>query len=359
MKGTSMQQPAPGSKSTKFVAANPLDPMIKPFDDNLNDDQRDMQQELANNVNSRLEKAVAELQEKHRTGQNEVDDPDRAPTGPAYQAIRMQQQQQLQQQQQNQRLQQQQQQHDQEAAQQMAQLSMNDDNDDDNDDDEFDDLLNDPELDDLREHRLDQMKLAHEQKLDRLSKGHGQYRTIAQDEFLPECNTNDGLVVVHFCQPSFERCQIMDQHLQTLATQYLECKFVRLLAEKAPFFVQKLQVRTLPTLLLFHRGKLMERLVGFEGLTPPPPSSIAATTTTPYHGGMKQQQQPTDQFETWRLAKWMADHAGGVIRYKGPTGQERDDLLEKKAAQRQHGNKGGVYRGGSAWNRRFDAGDEE
>ena len=56
-----------------------------------NDGDKDIQEQLAENVNKRLEKALEELQEKHRTGTNEVDDPDRAPTGPAYQMIRQQQ----------------------------------------------------------------------------------------------------------------------------------------------------------------------------------------------------------------------------------------------------------------------------
>ena len=30
--GMSMQEPAPGAKSAKFVAANPLDPMLRPLE---------------------------------------------------------------------------------------------------------------------------------------------------------------------------------------------------------------------------------------------------------------------------------------------------------------------------------------
>jgi hypothetical protein len=35
---------------------------------------------LAENVNKRLENAIAELQERHRTGTAEMDHPDRTPT---------------------------------------------------------------------------------------------------------------------------------------------------------------------------------------------------------------------------------------------------------------------------------------
>ena len=43
--------------------------------------------------------------------------------------------------------------------------------------------------------------------------------------------------------------------------------FLYINAEKAPFFVEKLHVRTLPTLCLFIDGKMKDKLVGFEGLS--------------------------------------------------------------------------------------------
>jgi len=248
-----------------------------------------------------------------------VDDPDRAPTGPTYKAMRAAQQLQKQQ-------------IVRETEQQLEKIQITDDGgdvgDDDDDDDEFDDLLDDPALDELRDRRLGQMKQAHDQKLEHLGKGHGQYRMITQDEFLPECNT-DSSVVVHFCHESFERCKIMDEHLKQLCVQYLECKFVRILAEKAPFFVEKLQVRTLPTLLVFKQGKLVDRLTGFQGLTP---------DSVDIHNTDKAKE---DQFETWRLAKWIADHTG-AFQYRGPVGEERESMMEQKAANR----KGAIYRGG-------------
>lgn len=39
------------------------------------------------------------------------------------------------------------------------------------------------------------------------------------------------------------RCKVMDMRLGELAPRHLETKFLRIDAEKAPFFVQKLQVR--------------------------------------------------------------------------------------------------------------------
>lgn len=62
------------------------------------------------------------------------------------------------------------------------------------------------------------------------------------------------------------RCKIMDKHLALLAPQHPEAKFIKIDAEKAPFFVGKLQVQVLPTLVFFEEGVAKERLQGFQGL---------------------------------------------------------------------------------------------
>ncbi|DAZ92637.1 TPA: hypothetical protein N0F65_003450 [Lagenidium giganteum] len=140
--------------------------------------------------------------------------------------------------------------------------------DDDDDDDAFmDELENDPELERLREARMRQLKQAYQEKQQLLSKGHGEYREIGQDEFLKEV-TSSPLVLVHFYHRDFERCKIMDMHMDRLARRHIECKFLKINAEKAPFFVEKLVVRVLPTVICFKDGiAFPERVLGFEGLT--------------------------------------------------------------------------------------------
>jgi len=74
-----------------------------------------------------------------------------------------------------------------------------------------------------------------------LIKGHGKYTEIVETEFLPNV-TGSKFVVVHFYHKDFERCKIVDHHLRQIASTHVEAKFVYLDAEKAPFFIQKLQV---------------------------------------------------------------------------------------------------------------------
>lgn len=94
---------------------------------------------------------------------------------------------------------------------------------------------------------------------------YGEYTEILESEFLPYV-TKAEYSAVHFFHKDFERCKIIDKHLQLIAPQHKECKFLKLDAEKSPFFIQKLAVQVLPTICLFKDGVLVDRVVGFEEL---------------------------------------------------------------------------------------------
>ena len=95
--------------------------------------------------------------------------------------------------------------------------------------------------------------------------GHGEYTDINEQEFLPTV-TKTQLCVLHFYHKDFERCKIIDMHLAKIAREHLECRFIKIDAEKAPFFVTKLQVQVLPSVIMFDNGLAVDRIVGFEEL---------------------------------------------------------------------------------------------
>ena len=115
-----------------------------------------------------------------------------------------------------------------------------DDEDDDNnkadngDDDDY-------ELRQIKEARMRQIRSQHQQKIENLGKGHGQYREITQDEFIQEI-TSSMIVICHFFHRDFQKCEIMNLHLSKLAQRHIESKFVRINAEKTPFFVEKVRI---------------------------------------------------------------------------------------------------------------------
>ena len=98
-----------------------------------------------------------------------------------------------------------------------------------------------------------------------MAKGHGHYSEIVEEEFLPAV-TKTKFCVVHFYHQDFERCKIIDHHLKKIAPAHMEARIMSINAEKCPFFVAKLQVQVLPTIVCFMDGIAIDRIVGFEEL---------------------------------------------------------------------------------------------
>merc|ERR1719164_245556 len=131
------------------------------------------------------------------------------------------------------------------------------------DDDNFDDLLNDKELDDLQAKRLADLQKKHALEKQFHAQGHGEYREITEEEFLKEvCGSQ--WVVIHFYHKEFFRCKIVDKHLRIIAQKHLSCKFLTLDAEKAPFFITKLAIQMLPTVIVFKDGVVSDQFAGFD-----------------------------------------------------------------------------------------------
>jgi hypothetical protein len=321
MPPSSNQNPTGNSKAAKFVAANPLAPLADPFSgiggNNDNEDETTtLQKEVSNNVQKRLEKAMEELKEKHRTGTNEVDDVDRAPTGTAYRELHRRQRElakavetNRQREEERNRVEENQQILNVREHMRRMKENANDENSSSGDDDsgdEFDHLLDeeDEELTAIRQARIAQLKQQQSQHAMHLSLGHGSLRTITESEFLSECTGSSKYVIVHFYNDEFERCKIMDFHLKIVAREHMEAKFLRLDAGKAPFFVTKFRIRTLPSLFVYDEGREIGRLTGFDGLASNP--------------------QKPDEWHTGRLQEWLSET--GAIRYEKPSEEVAEEM---------------------------------
>ena len=131
------------------------------------------------------------------------------------------------------------------------------------------------------------------------------YREIVEEEFLKEvCGSVH--VVVHFYHDEFIRCKVMDNHLKKVAYDHYGCKFLKINAEKAPFFVTKLGIQVLPTVAVFKDGKVVDLLMGFEDI-----------------GGK-------DDFKTPALENWLAMQ--GCIKLKKKKTGDDDDESEDSAS---------------------------
>ncbi|GAQ80263.1 thioredoxin domain-containing protein [Klebsormidium nitens] len=130
---------------------------------------------------------------------------------------------------------------------------------------DMDDLEDDPELEKLHADRIAALKRESEKRASLQQKGHGEYKEIEEAEFLAEV-TGSERVVCHFYHHEFERCKIVDKHLRLVVGKYFDTKFIKVDAEKCPFFVTKLGIKVLPCVILFKNGVAIDRIVGFEEL---------------------------------------------------------------------------------------------
>ena len=126
----------------------------------------------------------------------------------------------------------------------------------------------DSEEERIMQKELEKMRKTAESKREELAKKikndkYGDYTEIIETEFLDTMLKNEK-VVCHFYHKDFERCKIIDKHLRIIAPNHRETLFVKIDAEKAPFFTAKLNVRVLPTIILFIKGKAVHRFIGFQ-----------------------------------------------------------------------------------------------
>lgn len=304
-----MQNSAPGGKSMKFQnGLNPFTPFLSRPGEEMDSESK----ALVANLDQRL---------KLNQGRESTNN-----FQPGAQAAAQQQQMQMQQQQMMMQQQQQMQQTQMMPPPGEEKKKKKDDADDSDsfeDSDFEDDLDEDGAIAAFRARRLAELQQAHQQESEQKAKGHGEFRTISQDEFLPEC-TSSLWVVVHFFHKDFERCNIMDHHLKIIAPLHLTCKFVRIDAEKTPFFVEKLKIQTLPTLLVFQDGKTIHRLTGFDGL-----QDFMDV------GRSKRMSNP-DEFSTAALGRYL--ERAGCLEYEGP--EDDDDINDGGGGARKTVRKG-------------------
>ena len=126
----------------------------------------------------------------------------------------------------------------------------------------------DSEEERIMQQEMEKMRKTAESKREDMAKRvktekYGNYTEIIETEFLDTMLKNDK-VVCHFYHKDFERCKIIDKHLKIIAQNHRETLFVKINAEKTPFFTAKLNIRVLPTIILFVKGKAIHRFIGFQ-----------------------------------------------------------------------------------------------
>lgn len=151
----------------------------------------------------------------------------------------------------------------------------------------------DDDLEAIRARRRRQFKAAAEEKEKYQTLGHGVYDEIDEENFLKTVTSSERSVV-HFYHKNFERCKILDMHLSKLAIKFIGTRFVKLNAEKAPFFCQKLQITVLPCVVVFVDGVAKGRQLGCTGLGGDEFKSMELAWRLKEWGGIKEEFSPED-----------------------------------------------------------------
>eukprot|EP00128_Syssomonas_multiformis_P012768 Colp12_sorted_trinity150504_noHs@19788 len=118
----------------------------------------------------------------------------------------------------------------------------------------------------IREKRFSELKAQMHTLQEMQASRHGVYEELEKEKDFLSATTSEQYVVCHFYLKDYKRCKIVDRHLELLAEKHFKTKFMKINAEICPFFVTKLQVRVLPTIVCFKKGIVCDRVVGFEDL---------------------------------------------------------------------------------------------
>ncbi|ETO22648.1 hypothetical protein RFI_14545 [Reticulomyxa filosa] len=137
-------------------------------------------------------------------------------------------------------------------------------------DDEIERLQNvtPEEMAELRKKRLDDLKQKSEQREKWLSNHHGTVQTLADEKQFFEVMKSTQHVICMFFKTTSKWCQELKQHLSLLAEKHIECKFVEMDGEKAPFLVERLSVTMIPALVLARNNKVVKLLLGLDWVAP-------------------------------------------------------------------------------------------
>ncbi|CAO3651945.1 unnamed protein product [Cunninghamella echinulata] len=90
---------------------------------------------------------------------------------------------------------------------------------------------------------------------------YGSVTQISKPEFVKQVTeaSKECSVVVHLYQEYIPACQLMNQHLVSLAEQYKQTKFVKIIADQC---IPNYPDRNVPTLLVYGQGDIQANLVG-------------------------------------------------------------------------------------------------
>ncbi|EPQ29624.1 uncharacterized protein PFL1_02843 [Pseudozyma flocculosa PF-1] len=94
----------------------------------------------------------------------------------------------------------------------------------------------------------------------------GKLTEISHEKELIHLSAQEARVAIHFFHASFERCKLLDRHLEVVARLHPDTLFLRANVLNCPFLTAKLGIKVLPCIVTFRDGVSKDKMVGFEEL---------------------------------------------------------------------------------------------
>lgn len=142
----------------------------------------------------------------------------------------------------------------------------------------YDELLNSNEdtLESIRAKRMAALKKNQLLKQKWRGMGHGTYEPLGEGQHGGDCAKaffeaakQSERLVVHFHRKTTRMCDAFHKHLETIANDHLETKFVKIDVESggsSDFLVEKLGIVIMPTILIVKNRKAVHHIRGFDEL---------------------------------------------------------------------------------------------
>lgn len=125
------------------------------------------------------------------------------------------------------------------------------------------DTIDDEFLAQNRQKRLEELQREFNQVDYSVNQGIG-LKDVTKEHELMNFVTAHDLVIIHFYQENFAKCNIVNSLLAQLAQRHLGPLWLSINVKNAPFLVEKLQIKVLPCIVVYKKANLWGKILGYE-----------------------------------------------------------------------------------------------
>ncbi|KAI6236690.1 TXNDC9 protein [Aphelenchoides besseyi] len=120
------------------------------------------------------------------------------------------------------------------------------------------DNLDDDGLEEIRRKRLLEMQKIQEKKQHLQTIGHGKLSELGGDKDFIEAGKESPKLVCYFYAQNTEKSQAVEKCLENLASANFFTRFIRINAERCPFLIERLRLKSIPVIAIVRNEKIVD-----------------------------------------------------------------------------------------------------